>query len=47
MEEINKRYSISDLSEFKTLIEDKITSSEKDLKRLLTTCEQVIQEISL
>jgi len=34
MEEINKRYSTSDLSEFKTLIEDKITSSEKDLKRL-------------
>tara|TARA_B100000795_G_scaffold182655_1_gene138431 strand:- start:10 stop:411 length:402 start_codon:yes stop_codon:yes gene_type:complete len=34
MEAINKRYSSSDLSEFKTLIEDKITSSEKDLKRL-------------
>lgn len=34
MEAINKRYSTSDLSEFKTLIENKITSSEKDLKRL-------------
>ena len=34
MEAVNKRYSTSDLSEFKTLIEAKITSSEKDLKRL-------------
>tara|TARA_B110000977_G_scaffold160258_1_gene204564 strand:- start:289 stop:669 length:381 start_codon:yes stop_codon:yes gene_type:complete len=34
MEEISKRYSDIDLGEFKTLIQGKIESATKDLKRL-------------
>ena len=34
MLETSKRYSDSDLEEFKTLIQTKIDSAKKDLKRL-------------
>ena len=34
MIETSKRYSDKDLAEFKTLIQDKITSAKRDLKRL-------------
>ena len=40
MIETSKRYSDRDLSEFKTLIQDKITSAKKDLKRLRDSITQ-------
>ena len=40
MIEISKRYSDKDLAEFKTLIQDKITSAKRDLKRLRDTITQ-------
>ena len=36
----SKRYSDKDLAEFKTLIQDKITSAKKDLKRLRDSITQ-------
>ena len=40
MIETSKRYSEKDLAEFKTLINDKITSAKKDLKRLRDSITQ-------
>ena len=40
MIETSKRYSDIDLAEFKTLIQDKITSAKKDLKRLRDSITQ-------
>ena len=40
MIETSKRYSDKDLEEFKTLIQDKITSAKKDLKRLRDSITQ-------
>lgn len=40
MIETSKRYSDRDLAEFKTLIQDKITSAKKDLKRLRDSITQ-------
>ena len=40
MIETSKRYSDKDLSEFKTLINDKITSAKRDLKRLRDSITQ-------
>jgi RNA polymerase-binding transcription factor DksA len=40
MIETSKRYSDRDLAEFKTLINDKITSAKKDLKRLRDSITQ-------
>ena len=40
MKEISKRYSDKDLAEFKTLIQDKITSAKRDLKRLRDSITQ-------
>ena len=40
MIETSKRYSDKDLAEFKTLINDKITSAKKDLKRLRDSITQ-------
>ena len=40
MVQISKRYSDSDLEEFKALILDKIESAEKDLKRLRDSITQ-------
>ena len=40
MIEISKRYSDKDLAEFKTLIQDKITSAKSDLKRLRDSITQ-------
>ena len=40
MIENSKRYSDKDLAEFKTLIQDKITSAKKDLKRLRDSITQ-------
>ena len=40
MTETSKRYSDKDLTEFKTLIQDKITSAKKDLKRLRDSITQ-------
>ena len=40
MKEISKRYSDKDLAEFKTLIQDKITSAKSDLKRLRDSITQ-------
>ena len=40
MIEISKRYSDKDLAEFKTLIQDKITSAKRDLKRLRDSITQ-------
>ena len=40
MIETSKRYSDKDLAEFKTLIQDKITSAKKDLKRLRDSITQ-------
>ncbi|PDH46687.1 MAG: molecular chaperone DnaK [Bacteroidetes bacterium MED-G21] len=40
MIETSKRYSDIDLAEFKTLIQDKITSAKKDLKRLRDSISQ-------
>ena len=40
MIETSKRYSDIDLAEFKTLINDKITSAKKDLKRLRDSITQ-------
>ena len=40
MIETSKRYSDKDLVEFKTLIQDKITSAKKDLKRLRDSITQ-------
>ncbi len=40
MIESSKRYSDKDLAEFKTLIQDKITSAKRDLKRLRDSITQ-------
>ena len=40
MIETSKRYSDKDLAKFKTLIQDKITSAKKDLKRLRDSITQ-------
>lgn len=40
MIETSKRYSDKDLAEFKTLINDKITSAKRDLKRLRDSITQ-------
>ena len=40
MIETSKRYSDKDLAEFKTLIQDKITSAKSDLKRLRDSITQ-------
>ena len=40
MIETSKRYSDKDLAEFKILIQDKITSAKKDLKRLRDSITQ-------
>ena len=40
MIETSKRYSDKDLAEFKTLIQDKLTSAKKDLKRLRDSITQ-------
>lgn len=40
MQEISKRYSDSDLDEFKALILEKIQSAERDLKRLRDSITQ-------
>jgi len=40
MIETTKRYSDKDLAEFKTLIQDKITSAKRDLKRLRDSITQ-------
>ena len=40
MIETSKRYSDKDLAEFKTLIQDKITSAKRDLKRLRDSITQ-------
>lgn len=40
MIESSKRYSDKDLAEFKTLIQDKITSAKSDLKRLRDSITQ-------
>ena len=40
MIETSKRYSDKDLAEFKTLIEDKITSAKRDLNRLRDSITQ-------
>lgn len=40
MIETSKRYSDKDLAEFKTLIQDKITSAKRDLKRLRDSVTQ-------
>ena len=40
MKEISKRYSDKDLAEFKTLIQDKISSAKRDLKRLRDSITQ-------
>ena len=40
MIEASKRYSDKDLAEFKTLIQDKITSAKRDLKRLRDSITQ-------
>ena len=40
MIETSKRYSDKDLAEFKTLIQDEITSAKKDLKRLRDSITQ-------
>tara|TARA_B100000886_G_scaffold335495_1_gene292660 strand:- start:983 stop:1369 length:387 start_codon:yes stop_codon:yes gene_type:complete len=40
MIETSKRYSDKDLAEFKTLIQDKITSAKEDLKRLRDSITQ-------
>ena len=40
MIETSKRYSDKDLAEFKTLINDKITSAKRDLKRLRDSVTQ-------
>jgi len=40
MIETSKRYSDKDLVEFKTLIQDKITSAKRDLKRLRDSITQ-------
>ena len=40
MIETSKRYSDKDLAEFKTLIQDKITSAKRDLKRLRDSISQ-------
>ena len=40
MIETSKRYSDKDLEEFKTLIQDKITSAKRDLKRLRDSITQ-------
>ena len=40
MIETSKRYSDKDLTEFKTLIQDKITSAKRDLKRLRDSITQ-------
>lgn len=40
MIENSKRYSDKDLAEFKTLIQDKITSAKKDLERLRDSITQ-------
>ena len=40
MIETSKRYSDKDLAEFKTLIQDKITSAKKDLERLRDSITQ-------
>ena len=40
MIETSKRYSDKDLAEFKTLIQDKITSAKRDLKRLSDSITQ-------
>lgn len=40
MVQVSKRYSDSDLEEFKALILDKIVSAEKDLKRLRDSVTQ-------
>ncbi len=40
MEEISKRYSDVDLAEFKTLVQDKIDSAQKDLTRLRDSVTQ-------
>ena len=40
MIETSKRYSDKDLAEFKTLIQDKIISAKKDLKRLRDSITQ-------
>ena len=40
MIETSKRYSEKDLAEFKTLINDKITSAKRDLKRLRDSITQ-------
>ena len=40
MIETSKRYSDKDLAEFKVLIQDKITSAKKDLKRLRDSITQ-------
>ena len=40
MIEISKRYSDKDLAEFKTLIQDKISSAKRDLKRLRDSITQ-------
>ena len=40
MIETSKRYSDKDLAEFKTLIQDKISSAKKDLKRLRDSITQ-------
>lgn len=40
MQEISKRYSDTDLEEFKVLIQEKINSAEKDLKRLRDSITQ-------
>ena len=40
MIETSKRYSDKDLAEFKTLINDKITSAKKDLERLRDSITQ-------
>lgn len=40
MMETSKRYSDKDLAEFKTLIQDKITSAKRDLKRLRDSITQ-------
>jgi|TARA_B100000795_G_C22655626_1_gene382020 RNA polymerase-binding transcription factor DksA len=40
MEEVSKRYSDSDLAEFKILIQQKIDSAQKDLSRLRDSVTQ-------
>tara|TARA_A100001035_G_C27609594_1_gene420261 strand:- start:316 stop:702 length:387 start_codon:yes stop_codon:yes gene_type:complete len=40
MIDTSKRYSDKDLAEFKTLIQDKITSAKRDLKRLRDSITQ-------